>query len=765
MFSPVSMLRLSAVVLERDERAVLRGLAELGAVQLTRAAAGPDTAPLPPRDHSTELARCDRLLARIEELRKSLAIPATVKAPEPPRLSRNDEVAAAPQPNPLPRGGGEGESAPPQLASAPHGVCGGDEVPGHAVQVRRSGNSHPGPLLADAGRGDFPHGERANGSGRTSATATDFPLPSLARGEGQGEGSQPGISSASSELSLEQAENKLRSLESRASELLCRRQRLLQRWSEMAALSEQVSSYREVAVPLDEIGGFSFLHFVTGSLPLGNLEQLETAVGDNVALLPLQPQAGRQPLIAMTTRGGRSALENVLQRAGFQRETLPVVAGATPESLAEESRREQEQLMADLERLEGDIHSLAAEIARPLAELEQAVNAERRLLEAEQHFPRTDAAVLITGWIPADDALALEQHVKQITGGRCAIAATEPRDVPEEEVPVLLRHARLLRPFAMLVTGYGLPKYRELAPTLFLAVSYVLMFGIMFGDAGHGALLALAGLWALRAGRSATTRDAGLLLLLCGLSSTVWGVVYGSCFGITGLKRFALWHDPLEGDPMMLLYGAMGVGVVMISLGLVLNIINHLRRGDALGALLDKFGVAGALFYWGALLLVTKYAALQARGLVNLALALFIALPIVAWALKEPLEYVLHRRAGRAAEPGGLTAAVTESLVGAFEAAMSFLANTISFVRLAAYAMSHAALLMATFMMAAEVGRVSGAGGALSVLVIVAGNLVAILLEGVVASVQALRLEYYEFFGKFFSGGGQPFKPFRLTPA
>jgi V/A-type H+-transporting ATPase subunit I len=170
------------------------------------------------------------------------------------------------------------------------------------------------------------------------------------------------------------------------------------------------------------------------------------------------------------------------------------------------------------------------------------------------------------------------------------------------------------------------------------------------------------------------------------------------------------------------------------------------------------------LFYWGVLVLITKFAAIQSRGLVNLALLVFVALPLIGWALKEPIEFFAHRRAAHASERGGsLFAASAESLVGAFEAVLSYLANTISFVRLAAYAMSHAALLVAAFMMAAEVKHLPVGGGLLSVLVIILGNLVAIVLEGIIASVQALRLEYYEFFGKFFSGSGQPFKPFRLS--
>lgn len=104
-----------------------------------------------------------------------------------------------------------------------------------------------------------------------------------------------------------------------------------------------------------------------------------------------------------------------------------------------------------------------------------------------------------------------------------------------------------------------------------------------------------------------------------------------------------------------------------------------------------------------------------------------------------------------------------ESCVGAFEAILSYLANTISFVRLAAYAMSHAALLFAAFMVAKEVKGIPFVGGGISIVIIILGNFVAIVLEGVIASVQALRLEYYEFFGKFFSGSGKPFEPFYIA--
>ncbi|MEI6970729.1 MAG: V-type ATPase 116kDa subunit family protein [bacterium] len=651
MFSAVSMLRLSVVVLERDERAVLRELGRLGAVQLLRQRAGPNTAPLEPRDRTAELARCDNLLARSAKLRDSLGIPPT-------------------------------DVAPPE----------------------------------------------------SQATSLDI------------------------------EDGNLLAMESQAGELLASQRGLSRHLNDTNTLAGKLTAYRGVEIPLDRIGDFSFLHFVTGSLPVENLAQLQATVGNNVALLPMPGGKECRQLIAMTTRSGRDALDKALQQAGFLSEALPAVDDSTPDTVVERSLIDRDKTTKELEGLDTAIKALASSLAGPVSRLEQAVNTERHMLNAEQSCPRTGSAVLLTGWLPAGESAAVEAGLRAITGGRCSIAATPPEGIPEEDIPVLVRHHRLLRPFGMLVAAYSLPKYRELDPALFVAVSYVLMFGMMFGDAGHGAVLAIGGLAALLAGRTATTRDMGLLLLMGGISSVGFGIIYGSYFGITAVKQYAIWHDPIEGDPMGIIYCAVGMGIALISTGMILNIINHLRRGDILGGILDKFGAIGLLFYWGSLFMVTNYAAINAVGLATAAGILFLGLPILGWSLKEPIQYARHRLGGLRPEPGGLFVAVTESLVGAFEAALSYLANTISFVRLAAYAMSHAALLMATFMLAAEVRHTPAVGPALGVLVIIGGNLVAIALEGLIGAVQALRLEYYEFFGKFFSGGGRPFTPFRLAP-
>jgi V/A-type H+-transporting ATPase subunit I len=241
----------------------------------------------------------------------------------------------------------------------------------------------------------------------------------------------------------------------------------------------------------------------------------------------------------------------------------------------------------------------------------------------------------------------------------------------------------------------------------------------------------------------------------------VFGWIYGSCFGLEWFKHHALWRDPLEGDPLGLIRWALVMGVMMISLGLVLNIINRLRRGDVWGGCLDPFGLVGVVFYWGALVWMLRPAGLEVwRG----GLLLGVGLALLGMALREPLARGVKRPQGTEGAGGeGWAGALIESVVGAFEAVLSYLANTISFVRLAAYAMSHAALLAAVFAVAAQLRHVPEIGGMLAVGMIVLGNVGALALEGLIATVQALRLEYYEFFGKFFSGSGRPFAPFRLA--
>lgn len=562
-------------------------------------------------------------------------------------------------------------------------------------------------------------------------------------------------SSEDRELTLTQAEAYLQRLGERVDERIAQRRRLTRRQEELAAVGTQIAGYRGVELPLEGADRFTFLHFVTGSVSEKGLPRLESELGPDMALMPLDIEHGRRRVVAITTLARQSTLEGLLERAEFQPQHLPIIPGATVDTLVDANAHEEAGVVDELRQQDQQLRALSSEAAPMLAAIERWVVTERALLDAAQHCPRSETVAVLRGWLPADRGAEVERRLREITGGRCVIQTAPPDNLPGEQVPVLLRHPRLLRPFELLVTVYGLPRYAELEPTLVVGLTYLLMFGFMFGDVGHGAILCLAGTGLLRLGRSMRARDAGWLVLFAGCSSIIFGVIYGSCFGVEQFKPYALWHDPLEGDPITLMVSAIGFGMALITLGVILNIINHLRRGEVRRGFLDKFGLAGLVFYWGCIVVATQYDALQSGGWLVLGMVVLVALPIVAWILSE----MLGETAGPRENRGILFA---QSLVEAFEGVLSYFANTVSFVRLAAYAMSHAAVLVAAFSMAAEVRHLP-AGGVLAVVIIVLGNLVAIILEGIIASVQALRLEYYEFFSKFFSGSGEAFRPFQLA--
>jgi V/A-type H+-transporting ATPase subunit I len=568
------------------------------------------------------------------------------------------------------------------------------------------------------------------------------------------------------ETPLDELDPALQRIEAEANDLLKKDQGLRQEHEQATSLLDQASVYRSLDIPLDRFGESPFLHFSLGTLPAGALDAVRGKVAENVVFIELPEQDDRQPVIAVATRKGRYALDTTLEEAGFQRHTFSVTGPVTASQLAEETRTKQGALAAQLQEAADALAAFTEKAVPSLVALESALVVERHVLDAEQHFPRTEATTLVTGWVAGLDVPLVRRRAEEVAHGRYVAEFADPGDVPREEIPVLLRHGWFLRPFSQLVRMYGLPGYGELEPTVFVAISYILMFGMMFGDAGHGLVVVLAGVLARLKGKTLAVRDAGTMLILLGLASVASGVLYGSYFGVVDWngRELSVLHDPLKMNPLLFMGAGIGFGILLMSIGLLSNAVNRLRRGDIVGALMDKFGVAGAVFYWGVLAVGIRMAIGGASDFNTVLLALVIAVPLGVVFAKEPLEYFLHRRSphGAHGNQGSLVESLILAPVEVFEAITGYLANTISFVRLAAYSMAHAAVLKAAFTMGDQAAQVPYAGVVLCVVIIVLGNVVAIGLEGIVVAVQALRLEYYEFFGKFFSGSGRAFAPFRF---
>jgi V/A-type H+-transporting ATPase subunit I len=286
------------------------------------------------------------------------------------------------------------------------------------------------------------------------------------------------------------------------------------------------------------------------------------------------------------------------------------------------------------------------------------------------------------------------------------------------------------------------------------------MFGIMFGDLGQGAVILVLGILVRRFSRKEWARDFGFVLGACGVVAMLFGaVVYGSFFSregvlpkVPGVTTTLLQIGGTENTSIIRLFiGTVALGIILMSVGIIINIINNFGRRGFYHGMLDKFGLVGLVFYWGAL------GILLLRGSSIILAGIFIILPLVLLFVAEPLRHLASRKQETHGE--GLGMKFVESGVDTMETVMMYLANTVSFLRLAGFALAHAGLSLAMWMIFAALSDMPVVGWA----VVVLGNIVIIGLEGLVAGIQSIRLEYYEFFTKFLRGEGKAFEPFRLA--
>ena len=471
-----------------------------------------------------------------------------------------------------------------------------------------------------------------------------------------------------------------------------------------------------------------------------------------------------RPLVAvMTPASAREQVDAVLRVSAFE----SIAIGGTDAAKDPQTLRQQ---LTEAERQEQEGRESLAALMREYGEMLKALAARAAvaalLLRAESCFATSGRFLVISGWIPQDRAPELAAAIERVTSGRAVMSVETPEAMQSTSasaltVPILYRNPLLLRPFQKLIEVYGVPSYGEIQPTAFFAASFLLMFGLMFGDVGHGLVLVSAGYFLFR--YAPRFLDYGILLMEAGAASTVFGILHGSVFGIETLLP-ALWLHPIHDLPRFMAV-AVGLGVALVTGGIVLNVVNSWRAGERANALIGTRGLFGAFVYWTALALGARFFLPSNWTLPDAAIFVLLGGAIALLAARPFLVRVLGvDRTGRPrADATPLWLGALEGSVELVDAIFAYFANTISFIRVAAFAAVHAGVFIAVFALADTLSHFRF-GGPLSAAALVAGNIVMILLEGLTVTVQVLRLEYYEFFGKFFRGGGEQYRPLMLRP-
>ena len=361
---------------------------------------------------------------------------------------------------------------------------------------------------------------------------------------------------------------------------------------------------------------------------------------------------------------------------------------------------------------------------------------------------------LLCGWIPEKARQALTDVFPTLEGVEIKIeeAETAGRVSP----PVKLKNAFLARPYEMYIEMYGLPSYGEADPTAFVAITYTLLFGIMFGDLGQGLLVALAGAFMWKKMNMAI----GRILIPCGISACVFGIIYGSVFGFENAldwfySLFGLAEKPIDVmTPVMtqnIVYGAVALGFVLVAAAMLMNIVTSFRRKLYGRALFSANGLAGFIFYVSLIAGLVCQLLLSVKVMNTAYVLCLIVLPLILIFFSEVLTDLVSKKKDWKPEPWGNY--IVQSFFETFEVLLSYVTNTVSFLRVGAFVLVHAGMMLAVFTLAE---MMSGVG---YVIVIIIGNVLVMVLEALLVSIQVLRLEFYEMFSRFFDGDGVPYTP------
>ncbi|MHA2230995.1 MAG: V-type ATPase 116kDa subunit family protein [Candidatus Hodarchaeales archaeon] len=369
--------------------------------------------------------------------------------------------------------------------------------------------------------------------------------------------------------------------------------------------------------------------------------------------------------------------------------------------------------------------------------------------------------VYLEAWVPKRYLEKVTNEIKKITKGKCIIEAKPPKS--EDQVPTIIKPLpRFFEAFEKLTYSLGYPRPEEVNPVLLMAITFPFLFGIMFADVGQGAILLTVG-FILLYFRGKVDIDkvgdimryfivSGGLFVLCGISAIIFGFLFGEFFGPSGVLHpitvatigpFQIGgFDPMH-EPLSMLRFAIFIGVIMLSLGLVLRVVNNIKKRIPKSALISSCWIWLLLggfimwIYWGGISNITRWFAEGTLMFLGLIVSPVVLIGIVT----------------------ATSGSIMEGIDFSIEVLIESLDHTISFSRLAALFLTHTALNQMFLIIA---GVENGVFTLQSIPIIMIGSLLALSIEGLIVFVHCLRLHWVELFPEFYSGKGIPFKPLKV---
>ncbi|MDO4154215.1 MAG: V-type ATPase 116kDa subunit family protein [Clostridia bacterium] len=549
------------------------------------------------------------------------------------------------------------------------------------------------------------------------------------------------------------------SVQKKVSDLYAEKNALLEQKAACEAGIEKYAHFKGMEVDLDQLTQCEFVKARFGHLPKESYKKLQTVFRDNpyAFFYPCSEDKTEYWGVYFAPADMVNEIDGIFAFLLFEPFEVPGAAG-TVDEVVEEFQHSIEIITSQLADCDAQLKSLWDAEKDRCNHIYTYLVHQNAVYGLRSFALHNDKYFMLVGYVPASDEARFCEAVQSL-GGEITLETETPPEDGKITVPVKMKSGFrpfrfLVEPYKYYVDMYGTPAYSDIDITPFVAITYTILFGMMFGDLGQGAVLALVGflMWKLK------KMELGKILIPCGIASMCFGFLFGSVFGYEEMLDPVYHALGWRGKPMSVMDSintvlliAIAIGVGLMVAAMLLNIYACVKRKKFGEALFSQNGVVGLLLYLAGCNLASGFMGGPAP-LPNSVAGIILGVCAVLLMFKEIPIGIIDKHPDW--KPESVMDFVLQNLFELLEYILSYLSNTVSFLRVGAFVLVHAGMMMVVFSLAGE---------SENLFVIILGNILVIALEGLLTGIQALRLEYYEMFSRFYEGGGKAFAPATLN--
>ena len=540
-------------------------------------------------------------------------------------------------------------------------------------------------------------------------------------------------------------------LRSKLSEALSRRTELSEKLDEIEASIEQFSHFIGIDIPIEELLSCEFLKVRFGHIPKDCYPKLKAYERNNLfVFLEASVDEKSHWGIYAAPRTEIDEVDRIFASLYFDRIRIPFSTG-TPREILAKLNEEKSKLTSELNEVDKEISDFWSENSEHCEQVHAYLEVANLAFDLRRYAAKdSDSDYFIyVGWVPKSSYKRFKKNIEKIDG--VTFEDADPEQEKRSNPPVKLRNKKPFRPFEMFVEMYGLPSYDGVDITPFVAITYSLLFGIMFADLGQGLVLAIGGYLVYRLKGAKLAK----ILVPCGISSAFFGLMVGSVFGYEELLD-PLYHAiGLSGKPLSVMDSintvlllAIGIGIALVLVSMGLNVFCSFKNKKPGEAIFGTNGIVGMLLY--SVLVCAVITFMTHKTILPTALIVIVALVcLVMLFFQEILIGMTDKEENYL--PEKWSDYIMQNFFEVIEYILTYFSNTVSFLRVGAFVLVHAGMMMVFSSLAGDEYSVGG------IISMIFGNILVIALEGLLTGIQVLRLEFYEMFSRFYAGNGKPF--------